>query len=78
VSALFCRDGPIFRERGLAWQSYAVEALSQSPWMKERDLSGASRSARDGSPLSGFIDQWVDSISDVGAGRRAPKGERMR
>jgi hypothetical protein len=32
----------IFRERGLAWQSYVVEALSRSPWMLERGLSGVS------------------------------------
>ena len=32
----------IFRKRGLAWQSHVIEALSQSPWMKERGLSGVA------------------------------------
>jgi hypothetical protein len=43
----------IFRERGLAWQSYVVEALSPSPWMKERWPLWRCRFDRDGSPLCG-------------------------
>src|SRR5262249_2633391 len=36
----------IFRERDLAWQNDVVEALSQSPWMKERGLAVETRSPK--------------------------------
>ena len=51
----------IFRKRGLAWQTYAVEALSQSPWMKERGLSGVAGLLEMVRQYAAFIDQLVDS-----------------
>ena len=51
----------IFRERGLAWQTYVVEALSQSPWMKERGLSGVAGLLEMVRYYAAFIDQLVDS-----------------
>ena len=51
----------IFRKRGLAWQTYAVEALSQSPWMKERGLSGVAGLLEMVRHYAAFIDQLVDS-----------------
>ena len=51
----------IFRERGLAWQTYVVEALSQSPWMKERGLSGVAGLLEMVRHYAAFIDQLVDS-----------------
>jgi hypothetical protein len=51
----------IFRKRGLAWQSYVVEALSQSPWMKERGLSGVAGVLKMVPHYAAFIDQLVDS-----------------
>ena len=51
----------IFRKRGLAWQTYAVEALSQSPWMKERGLSGVAGLLEMVRYYAAFIDQLVDS-----------------
>ena len=50
-----------FRKRGLAWQSYVVEALSQSPWMKERGLSGLAGVLEMVPHYAAFIDQLVDS-----------------
>ena len=51
----------IFRKRGLAWQSYVVEALSQSPWMKERSLSGVAGVLEMVFHYAAYIDQLVDS-----------------
>jgi hypothetical protein len=51
----------IFRERGLAWQSYVVEALSQSPWMKKRGLSGVAGLREMVRHYAAFSDQLVDS-----------------
>ena len=51
----------IFRKRGPAWQSYVVEALSQSPWMKERGLSGVAGVLEMAPHYAAFINQLVDS-----------------
>jgi hypothetical protein len=51
----------IFRKRGLAWQSYVVEALSQSPWMKGRGLSGLAGLREMVRHYAAFSDQLVDS-----------------
>jgi hypothetical protein len=51
----------ILRKRGLAWQGYVVEALSQSPWMKERGLSGVSGVLEMVRHYAAFIDQLVES-----------------
>lgn len=51
----------IFRARGLAWQSTVVEALSQSPWMKERGLSGVAGVLEMVRHYAALIDQLVDS-----------------
>jgi hypothetical protein len=50
----------IFRERGLAWQCYVVEALSQSPWMKVRGLSGVAGLGEMVRHYAALIDQLVD------------------
>jgi hypothetical protein len=51
----------IFRERGLAWQDYVVKALSRSPWMKERNLSGVAGLLEMVRHYAAFIDQLVAS-----------------
>jgi hypothetical protein len=51
----------IFGERGSAWQSYVVEALSQSPWMVERGLSGVAGLLEMVRQYAAFTDQLVDS-----------------
>jgi hypothetical protein len=51
----------IFRQRGLAWQSYGVEALSQSPWMKGRGLSGLAGLREMVRHYAAFLEQLVDS-----------------
>ena len=51
----------VFRQRGLAWQSYVVEALSQSPWMKVRGLSGVAGLLEMLRHYAAFTDQLVDS-----------------
>ena len=51
----------IFRARGLAWQNYVIEALGQSPWMKERGLSGVSGVLEMFRHYAAFIDQLVES-----------------
>ena len=51
----------IFRERGVAWQSYVVEALSQSPWMKKRDLAGVAGLLEMFRHYSALNDELVDS-----------------
>jgi hypothetical protein len=51
----------IFRARGSAWQAYVVEALSQSPWMRERGLSGVAGVLEMVRHYAAFIDQLVDS-----------------
>jgi hypothetical protein len=51
----------IFRQRGLVWQGYVVEALSQSPWMKERGLSGVAGVLEMVRHYAAFIDRLVDS-----------------
>jgi hypothetical protein len=51
----------IFRKRGLEWQSYMVEALSQSPWMKARGLSGVAGLLDMVRHYAAWIDRLVDS-----------------
>jgi hypothetical protein len=51
----------IFRERGLAWQTYVVVALGQSPWMKERGLAGFEGLLEMVRHHAAFTDQLVDS-----------------
>jgi hypothetical protein len=50
-----------FRERGIAWQSYVAEAFSQSPWMKERGLSGVAGLREMICHYAALADQLVDS-----------------
>jgi hypothetical protein len=51
----------ILRERGLAWQSYMVEAVSQSPWILERGLSGVAGLLEMVRHYAAFTDQLVRS-----------------
>jgi hypothetical protein len=51
----------IFRDRGLAWQSYVVEAFSQSPWMKGRGLVGVTGLVEAVQHYAAFTDRLVDS-----------------
>jgi hypothetical protein len=51
----------MFRQRGLAFQNYVVEALSQSPWMKGRGLAGVTGVREMVQRYATFTDQLVDS-----------------
>jgi hypothetical protein len=50
----------IARMRGPAWESYFIEALKQSPWMKARALSGVKGVDQMLVEYADFIDQLVD------------------
>ena len=51
----------IFRKRGPAWERYVVEALSQSPWMKNRALSGVEGVLSMVRLYSTFFDRLIES-----------------
>jgi hypothetical protein len=50
----------IVRMRGPTWESYLIEALSQSPWMQARSLSGAEGAYRMLVEYADLIDQLAD------------------
>ena len=46
--------------RGPAWESYFIEALKQSPWMKARALSGVEGVYQTLVEYANFIEQLAD------------------
>lgn len=48
----------IFRQRGRTWERYVVEALSQSPWMKKRGLSGIAGAVAMVRRYAEVLDAW--------------------
>lgn len=50
----------INQKRGPIWQSYLVEALEQSPWMRARALSGVEGADRMLVEYAGLIDQLAE------------------